>query len=457
MKYTIHNNVFIVWGGNHSLAEKIQKRLASKKIYSKVGGTANSSGETSFLGPRILKQMNECSQVIILANPNFDEDRTQANFRGNLMFEWGYLLGRLPHQKIHVYLINCERSDLPTDLHGTYTAVVPSVEILVPNKNNPSMAIIETAQAKFISNDFISEQYQDTRPSVYSVFCEWPEWSKFAEEQLDFSIAPQPTKLRKVMRSAFIPISYDNNELVKFIKLFKKIDFTGDENCSDLIVSKGLGEYLKLTRRGGRYKRGEFDSLKKRFSPYANQRDPIISIFVRYGMTLCLMSESFHKSHNKNESKKLREYAKDHAETAIDILNGVSTTKIDGSRKIELDEESITLISGYIYGNLGKLCFLLGDVQSAVKHYQSSIDSRQDIETRLDLSDSHHIVDIYKLETSIHRLRLMQISGYLNEESISEIENDIQNSSLQVPHQMKAASREVERCREFMKHTISSI
>lgn len=112
--------VFIVWGGNHDLAEQVCETLKNRNIDAQVGGHDDGPDDKEYyLGDQILGQMKKASQAIILAqadtrantndqvnksSPNEQANRDTYRLRPNLMFEWGYLWRSLPAECVHVFL-----------------------------------------------------------------------------------------------------------------------------------------------------------------------------------------------------------------------------------------------------------------------------------------------------------------------------------------------------------------
>ena len=97
-------NVFIVWGGNKELADKVSEKIKDMKEFNiQVGGD---DPDSLFIGTAVLSQIRMSSVSI------------------NLMFEWGYIIAGFKSKNVHVFLIDMDEKDLPSDLRGSWAKTV---------------------------------------------------------------------------------------------------------------------------------------------------------------------------------------------------------------------------------------------------------------------------------------------------------------------------------------------
>lgn len=108
--------VFIAWGGNQSLARLVCSGIDHSDYEGIVGGGAV---EQLYVGSQVFSQIKKATRAIILVKSNMNNEGKQ-NLNDNLMFEWGYLVAKLPPEKIHVFLIDMNTRDLPSDLAGAW-------------------------------------------------------------------------------------------------------------------------------------------------------------------------------------------------------------------------------------------------------------------------------------------------------------------------------------------------
>lgn len=122
MAKNVTESVFIVWGGNQDLARLVESRLDAIHFSGVVGG-----GQPTdlFVGSQVLSQIHQCTRAIILVEDTSGSDLPAGyNLSDNLMFEWGYIIGTFPPNKVHVFLIDLSARDLPSDLAGSWASEV---------------------------------------------------------------------------------------------------------------------------------------------------------------------------------------------------------------------------------------------------------------------------------------------------------------------------------------------
>ena len=115
-------SVFIAWSGNYDLACAVKVLLEKKGNRVEVGG---GSPRGMYIGERVIEQMNSCTHAIILAQKRGEGDGS-AKFSDNLMFEWGYLVSKLPRGRVTTYLIDTDFADIPSDLGGSWAESIAS-------------------------------------------------------------------------------------------------------------------------------------------------------------------------------------------------------------------------------------------------------------------------------------------------------------------------------------------
>ncbi|WP_185975798.1 TIR domain-containing protein [Tessaracoccus rhinocerotis] len=122
MARNVTESVFVVWGGNQALARLVGNRLHEQHFSAVVGGGQPSD---MFIGSQILSQIHQCTRAIILVEDTSGAElATGYNLSDNLMFEWGYITGTFPPNKVHVFLIDISARDLPSDLAGSWASEV---------------------------------------------------------------------------------------------------------------------------------------------------------------------------------------------------------------------------------------------------------------------------------------------------------------------------------------------
>ncbi len=103
---------FIGWSGNQQLAKEVAVLIENNtKNGAVVGGGVP---RDMYIGAQVINQIQQCNHAILLV-----EDKG-GDISSNLMFEWGYIMARLPVNSIYTFLINKRSRDLPSDLLGTW-------------------------------------------------------------------------------------------------------------------------------------------------------------------------------------------------------------------------------------------------------------------------------------------------------------------------------------------------
>ncbi len=103
---------FIAWSGNQTLAKEVARLVESKTRDKAIVGGGRP--EDLHIGSQVINQIQQCNRAILLV-----EDKG-GDISPNLMFEWGYLIAKLPVNNIATFLINKSAKDLPSDLLGTW-------------------------------------------------------------------------------------------------------------------------------------------------------------------------------------------------------------------------------------------------------------------------------------------------------------------------------------------------
>ncbi len=110
--------VFIAWSGeNKRLAEKFGALLPQAEFHPIVGGEDEDA--SMYVSQTIINQMNQAELAVLIFEPRPQEKGGGISY--NVMFEWGYLLHKLPTgRRIQIYLLNMTEKDLPSDVSGCW-------------------------------------------------------------------------------------------------------------------------------------------------------------------------------------------------------------------------------------------------------------------------------------------------------------------------------------------------
>ncbi len=129
MARNVIETIFVAWGGNQELAQLLGTKLEALHFNPIVGGGQQTD---FFVGTQVLTQIHRSTRALILVqNVGGSKTSTGYNFSDNLMFEWGYITGTFPPNKVHVFLIDVATKDLPSDLAGSWASEISTSDLSV--------------------------------------------------------------------------------------------------------------------------------------------------------------------------------------------------------------------------------------------------------------------------------------------------------------------------------------
>ncbi len=207
---------FIGWSGNQELAKELARKIEQHtKDSAIVGGGVF---EDMYVGAQVIKQMQQCSCAILLV-----EDKGEGAISANLMFEWGYLIARLPVNNIYTFLLNKLSRDLPSDLLGSW-----AVELEVDRATQTDE---EIAQIIF---SFLAEKINTHREVNY--FDLFNNWRKLSPKLTSGQAIPDTEFCRYLATGCLAAYYY-----MDYRPLRKDLDsITPNEECADIVAfSKG--------------------------------------------------------------------------------------------------------------------------------------------------------------------------------------------------------------------------
>jgi hypothetical protein len=377
--YNFKRNVFVAWGGNYKLALKVAQIASDPKTETRVGGDVQNMKDDFFIGPRVIDQMNSSSDAIILAQPVYDNAEGRHKFRENLMFEWGYLINRLPNNNVFVFIIGADRNCLPSDLQGAYTSVVPS-----SIKGDAS-------RASWIVKNFRKQPHFGSF-SAFNLLLDWPKWQRFFDRQLSAHDAPQPELFGRALINALSPALYSEN-LDWYGGVIGELGPSAGNGNPYVRLSQCMYEYSKTVRaNGASFKSGDFTNLKRQFSHISGNRDHFLASVASNFMGLCMRHEAELNRQRKGEFKRFTEYSIKHF-----------TKALSGFEQLEIDKRTQSLWKGYVFSNLARAFSMQGNKAEALKHISFSIDQREIVLDHLSTSRSIRIHNSYLAEYYIIR------------------------------------------------------
>jgi len=385
-RYSFKRRVFIAWGGNRELAIKVAQLVRDRHIDVIVGGEYLATDDEFHVGARVIAQMKDATDAIILAMPEKAYNGKRDRFRENLMFEFGYLLNRLSPTNISVCVTEGGKSGLPSDLHGATTFVIP--------ENIKS----EASKASYIAKVF---KQKDNRAKfiAFDLFADWPKWWSFIERQLTGDEAPQPQLLGRVLVSAFAPALY-SEELEKYSRLLRFIDPLDNGENEYVTMAKSAAEYLTTVRSDRTFVPGDFTDIKRRFSDISGYSDKFLASVAQNFMGLCLRHEAFlAKGEDDVDTKeRLLQYALEHFRKAQTYFS-----------QAEIDDRTREIWLAYAYSNVAITMSMLGDHSGCLEYMEKSVASRSLVLKALAGSSTSRIYKSYLAEYYINCVKLARL------------------------------------------------
>lgn len=403
--YSLTEKTFIAWGANEELAVRLSSYLDSKKIDNIVGGHSARFGEDSdHLPQRVISQMKQAARAIILAQGVKQPDGSYA-FRPNLMFEWGYLLSRLPTGSIMVVYIDTPREAGPSDLQGALSEVLPS-------------NLKKSRKAEWIANQFLKRP-PNIRFSAFDVCYDWSKHKIFLKNQIDQESAPSPSKFEKTLLTSFIPAVY-NNDIGFLRQVIDKVRESGENaNNTYLILANGICSYVEyVTSNYNNYRKTKFSELKKSFSNCANSHDTYVAAIARNYMGKCLLKQCQLES-DASKRIDLLKYA--------ELNFRYSLVEFERS---PLDSRSLNIWLSFVYRNLAIATFEIeGRSMNSLEYSELALKAREDVFLSLSSSLEGVSSRFFEAEYYLSVCDYVKISGDTNFTPFQDISDFIDDEA----------------------------
>lgn len=265
-------------------------------------------------------------------------------------------MARLSPAHVHVFLIGVKRSDLPSDLQGSWCT-----EIALDQIDKMAVEVVNTFTGVVCQASVKASE----------IFCMWPTERAWIERRLSREAAPDYLMLAGALLHSVQPAFY-NGELQAFMRDL--------ERASPLEGPPELRESVRISRAACEYNLGaelapEFAKLQR----IADSLEPQLDSGVAQGslrdwleivrldfLGLCRWQMASTTPAEERRAS-YRAQAKDDFQKACDSLQ---------SPQIK-DEKATQLWNGYILRNLGRILAELRDRDQAMKCLKSALDARQ--------------------------------------------------------------------------------
>jgi hypothetical protein len=351
--------VFIAWGGNQSLAKFVDYELRKHGFTGVAGGGIPTD---MFIGTQIFSQINQCTRAIILVE-NTNQDSANA-LSGNLMFEWGYLTGKMDARKIHVFLIGESKKALPSDLAGIWAAEINSVDKTRQQIAQEIVSIFFEAASRPIDIDKME------------IFSRWPEIKHKLSVHASEPVYSEIELAHYLLHSVEACYYYmEQEELLSIIE--KIVPISSILNFTVQIVRANIRLFDETSMLLNAIEFDVFTDLKPLFEmkfDFSNQ-DGNLHLWLRYFCSNRLALLYMFIMRNNNDSnvnikemcfQKVEEYNNE----SLQILSEIA-------EKYPQETVYTKLYTGYVYRDLFKLYKDVDDVEKSAQCIDAASTARQ--------------------------------------------------------------------------------
>ena len=389
-------NVFIVWGGNRSLANKVSEKIQERNEFNVIVGGDNPND--IFIGEVVLRQIKMSSVAIILAQ-NSDKSGNDVLLRPNLMFEWGYISADFKAKNVHVFLMDMEERDLPSDLRGSWAK-----SIVTKGKSEDDVA-------KEIADIFDHDYHEQHIPAIET----FENWNNIKNDIRNHTVNPLYTdrEIAAIILYSFQASFYyhDIKELRELILKIKSNDSIVEKTIS--VVISALDYYILKEKKVHPNTGSEFNTLIRRLSgdfdlSYEDfEIDKWLHIISNNFIGLCYNRLSDLDKYNEQQKIYFLVHAKESLQKALSYLDSDKTAE-----KIKKENDVYSNIwRGYIYRNIGVVYAKLNDKENMENYLSRAADAREKSETYFSTNVSDTVlINNFKLENIMIQLERMKFT-----------------------------------------------
>ncbi len=391
-------NIFIVWGGNKELADTVSQKIKAKKEFNvQVGGDTPNQ---LFIGEQIISQIKKASVAILLVQKDSDI------FRPNLMFEWGYIIANFKSKNVHVFLIDMEDRDLPSDLKGAWAQQISTKDKTVE----------ETADE--ITETFI-KNYHEQNIDKISVF---EEWASIRHEIKNHSVNPSYTDREMAAIILYtLQAAYCYNDLHNLKNWLINID--SDDPIVDMVHTVVMGAidyYISKEKPLSQNRVSELQEIIYRleddfdFSKEDSELDKWLHIIAHNFIGLCSNRIS------NIDDEDFNEYKKDFVEAALDnLLKALSYIGDDS-------EIYSCMWKGYIYRNVAICYAKMQDTENMTESFKKAETARKKVWKYFKSNINDAVIkNNFSLEYILIQLEIMKYTKQFNIIKLKTIEQQM--------------------------------
>ena len=191
--------IFIGWSGNKSLADKVANLINGTTSHKAIVG--GGVPKDMYVGAQVIGQINKCNSAILLVEDKAEDGQISSN----LMFEWGYIMAKMPPNNICTVLINKSHRDLPSDLLGTWVS-----EVVFDREKNDEEEFAQRIYERYLHD------IDDEGKICY--FDDVNNWKRMFSNLKEDSDLPEDDLCRQILMGCLAAYYYqDNRQLRKLL------------------------------------------------------------------------------------------------------------------------------------------------------------------------------------------------------------------------------------------------
>ena len=354
------DNIFIGWSGNQSLANELGTEINRNKTFNAIvgGGTPTNM----YIGAQVLDQIKDSDYALLLM------EKKNGAISANLMFEFGYILAKMPVNRIFLVLINMESTELASDIQGTW---------VFKTKKFDRSVTAESDFARELYADFVEFERNRLLVGQSNYFDYIDRWEEcFSDLKTDSRISTNDSEY--IILGCLAADYY--NDYQELYDVLHKVNY--DEAVSNIVYFAKAYISIFLDSGNMRYPlnddqmmtcREAFESLLERDRTLSPKLDRILDILVHDAYGLACMLYLRNEELDEDESEYFSVLCEDHC---------LQVFKLIDEYREEFGEDNkvlMNLFDAYICNDLAKFYQRRDDMDKHISFLERSVKSRKEL------------------------------------------------------------------------------
>lgn len=354
------DNIFIGWSGNQSLANELGNEINRNKAFNAIvgGGTPTNM----YIGAQVLEQIKDSDYALLLM------EKKNGAISANLMFEFGYILAKMPVNRIFLVLINMESTELASDIQGTW---------VFKSKKFDRAVTSEADFARELYADFVEFEHNRLLVGQSNYFDYIDRWEEcFSDLKTDSRISTNDSEYIILGCLA----AYYYNDYQELYDVLHKVNY--DEAVSNIVYFAKAYISIFLDSGNMRYPlnddqmmtcREAFESLLERERTLSPKLDMILDILVHDAYGLASMLYLRNEELDEDESEYFSELCEMHCMEVFNLIKQYRESFGEDNKVL------MNLFDAYICNDLAKFYQRRNDTEKHISFLESSVKSRKEL------------------------------------------------------------------------------